>query len=103
MRKDTLSDVLNLSVFRFHRFRSDVVSLILIFRLCLLRNAVEFVLVFLSVLPLLLFFVHAITSEIVCTGQVNVCMRKAPLRVPTLFIFHLLSAKSTQLLYIYIL
>lgn len=89
MRKDTLSDVLNLSVFRLHRFRPHIMFLVLIFRLCLLRNAVEFVLVFLSVLLFLLFLIHAITSWIVCAGSANVCMRKAPRRV--LFQFYSLS------------
>ena len=67
--KDTLSDVLYLPVLRFHRFRSDVVALILILRLHLLSYAIKFVQVLLSVLLLLLFLVHAITSGIVCAGR----------------------------------
>ena len=85
-RTDALSGVSNLPVLRLHRFRTDVMSLILIFRLCLLRNAVEFVLVFLSVLLLLLLLVHAITSGIACAETANVCMRKAPWRVPLIIL-----------------
>lgn len=58
-------------VLRFHCFRSDVVTLILIFRLHLLSYAIELVQVPLPVLLLLLFFVHAITSGIVCTVSRN--------------------------------
>ena len=73
IRKDALSDVLNLPVLRFHRFRSDVVDLILIFRLHLLSYTIEFIQVILPILLLLLLFVHAITSRIVCVGSGNIC------------------------------
>ena len=69
--KDTLSDVLNLPILQLHHFRSDVVSLILILRLHLLSYTIEFVQILLPVLLLLLFFVHAIISGIVCTEQKN--------------------------------
>ena len=71
--KDTLSDVLNLPVLRLDRFRSDVVSLILIFWFPLFSYAIEFVQVLLPVLLLLLLFIHAITSGIVCTGAKHIC------------------------------
>ena len=73
IRKDALSDVLNLPVLRFHRFRSDVVSLVLILRPRLLSYAVELIQILLPVLLLLLLFVHAITSRIVCVGSGNIC------------------------------
>ena len=70
-------------VLRLYRFRSDVVALILILRLCLLRYVVEFVQILLPVLLLLLLLAHAITSGIVCAEVGNVC-KKAPRRVPFL-------------------
>lgn len=72
IRKDTLSDVLNLPVLRLHRLRSDVVGLVLILWLHLLSYAIELVQVLLPVLLFLLFLVHAITSGIVCAEVRNV-------------------------------
>ena len=66
-------DALNLSVLRLYRFRSDVVTLVLVLRLCILCYVVEFVQVLLPVLLLLLLLVHAITSGIVCVTAGNVC------------------------------
>ena len=80
-RKDTPSDVLNLPVFRLYRFRSDIVTLILILRFHFLSYAIELVQVLLPVLLLLLLLVHAITSGIVCAGAGNVCVEKHPTRV----------------------
>ena len=56
-------------------------ALILILRLCLLRYVVKFIQILLPVLLLLLLFVHAITSGIVCAGAGNVCVEKHPTRV----------------------
>ena len=56
-------------VLRLHCFRSDVMILILILRFHLLSYAVELVQVLLPVLLLLLFFIHAITSGIVCAAS----------------------------------
>lgn len=64
-------DVLYLPVLRLHRFGSDVMPLVLILRLYLLGYAIELVQVLLPVLLLLLFFIHAITSGLVCTGPGN--------------------------------
>lgn len=58
-------------VLRFHRFRSDVVSLILILRLYFLSYTIELVQTLLFVLLLPLLFVHAITSGIVCAASRN--------------------------------
>ena len=77
IRKDALSDVLNLPVLRFHRFRSDVVSLILILRLHFLSYTIELVQTLLFVLLLLLLFVHAITSGIVCARAIDICIKSS--------------------------
>ena len=63
---------LYLPVLRFHRFRSDVVPLILILWLYFLSYAIELVQVLLPVLLLLVLFVHAITSGIVCAASRNI-------------------------------
>ena len=75
------SDALHLSVLRLHRFRPDIVCLVLILRFYLFRYAVELIQVLLSVFLLLLLFVHTITSGIVCAQEMELCMRKAPRRV----------------------
>ena len=54
-----------MSDFWFHRFRTDVVCLVLVLRLYFLRDAVELLLVPFLILFFLLVFVHLITSGIV--------------------------------------
>lgn len=77
IKKDTLTDVLYLPVLRLDRLRPDVVLLVLVLRFRLLCYAVKFVQALLPVLLLLLFFIHAITSWIVCGEKNFLCMRKA--------------------------
>lgn len=55
-------------------FLAGVVGLILIFRRHFLGYTVEFVMIFLLVLTLLFFFIHLITSWIVCALPLLLCM-----------------------------
>lgn len=93
-RKDAHMDVLNLPVLRLHRFRSDVVGLVLILRLCLLRYVVEFIQILLPVLLLLMLFVHAITSGIVCAKDKDYMQEKALIEMIHLLSFNLLLKSS---------
>ena len=55
-------------------FLAGVVGLILIFRRHFLGYTVEFVMIFLLILTLLFFFIHLITSWIVCALPLLLCM-----------------------------
>ena len=81
IRKRRPSDVLNLPILRLHRFRSDVVSLILILWFRLLSYAIKFVQILLPVLLFLLFLAHAITSGIVCTKDKDYIRKKALIQI----------------------
>lgn len=96
-KKGTLSDALPLSLLRLHRFRPDIMPLILIFRLHLLRNTVELIQIFLPVLLFFLLFAHKITSGIVCASIRNTCITMlSPLSTLLLIISPYFSALKQQ-------
>lgn len=82
IRKDALMDALHLSHLHINCLFPDIVMLVLILRLYLLSNAVEFFIAFLSVQLLLILLIHFLTSDIVCEKWYVLCIGKAPRRVP---------------------
>lgn len=85
LEKTPYLDVLHLPSFYIYGFLTNVVMLVLILRLYLLGNAVEFFIAFLSVQLLLVLLIHFLTSDIVCEQWNVLCIEKAPRRVPVYY------------------